>query len=231
MGMAAILGWSAVQLQTVHAQQQDWSQFSTQWIEGALSQQPQTQNLPLRMEVQVGRLDARLNLAPCHRVEPYVPNGSRLWGRSRIGLRCVEGPKPWNVFLPVTIKAWGPAWVMTHNVNMGDELQAQSAMQSEVDWAAESSPIIALPEDWVGQTAARPLMAGQALRQSMVRPAQILKTGASVKVLVRGGGFMASSIGKVTTGAGVGQNVRVRMDNGSFVTGVVNAEGEVVVSQ
>ena len=32
------------------------------------------------MEVSVGTLDSRLRLAPCSRVEPYLPAGSRLWG-------------------------------------------------------------------------------------------------------------------------------------------------------
>jgi hypothetical protein len=48
-------------------------------------------DLPLRMEVEVGALDRRLTLAPCAQVEPYLPAGSRLWGKTRVGLRCVQG--------------------------------------------------------------------------------------------------------------------------------------------
>ena len=37
-------------------------------------------------------------------VEPYLPNNMRLWGKSRIGLRCTGGPTRWNVYLPITVK-------------------------------------------------------------------------------------------------------------------------------
>ncbi|MGE8396753.1 MAG: flagellar basal body P-ring formation chaperone FlgA, partial [Comamonas sp.] len=170
-------------------------------------------------------------LAPCARIEPYLPSGSKLWGRTRIGLRCVEGPKPWNVFLPVTIKAFGPAWVLTNNVSMGEVLTHDHAMQTEVDWAESPHAIIALPDDWVGQTAARHLTAGMALRQTMVKAAQIFQPGAGVKVLVQGGGFVVTSSGKALEGGAIGQNVRVRMDNGRTVIGTVSPQGEVVVAQ
>ncbi len=42
---------------------------------------------PLRLVVSVGSLDSRLNLAPCAQVEPYIPAGMRLWGKTRLGLR------------------------------------------------------------------------------------------------------------------------------------------------
>src|SRR5438309_6257337 len=52
-----------------------------------------------RIEVVVGQLDPRLRLAPCERIEPYLPPGVRLWGKSHIGLRCKEGRTAWNVYL------------------------------------------------------------------------------------------------------------------------------------
>jgi len=66
----------------------------------------------LRMDVSVGALDSRLRLAPCGNIEPYLPIGSRLWGHGRVGLRCVDGVSKWNVSVPVTVKAYGNAWVV-----------------------------------------------------------------------------------------------------------------------
>lgn len=217
---------------------QDLTELSTQWLQGALAQsnsqsnnQSSSQSMALRMEVQVGKLDPRLNLAPCLRIEPYLPSGSKLWGRTRIGLRCVEGEKPWNVFLPITVQAFGPAWVLTSNASMGEVLTHDHAMQTEVDWAESPHAIIALPDDWVGQTAARHLTAGMALRQTMVKAPQIFKPGAGVKVRVQGGGFAVTSSGKALEGGSVGQSVRVRMDNGRTIVGTVDAQGDVLVAQ
>ena len=224
------VGWLvAASASTVWAE--DLADISNQWLQGALAQTEAQQSMPLRMEVQVGKLDPRLNLAPCLRVEPYLPSGSKLWGRTRIGMRCVEGAKPWDVFMPVTIRAFGPAWVLVNNVSMGEVLTHEHAMQSEVDWAESPHSIIALPDDWVGQTAARNLTAGMALRQTMVKAPEIFKPGAGVKVVVQGSGFAVTSSGKALESGSAGQNVRVRMENGRTVIGTVNQQGEVVVAQ
>lgn len=199
------------------------------WLDGALAQ-AQANGSPLRMEVQLGQLDPRLRLAPCSRVEPYLPTGSRLWGRTRLGLRCVEGAVAWNVFLPITVKAWGPAWVLAGNVNAGKVLAAGDAVQEEVDWAADFAAIIAQPEAWIGQVAARPLQAGQALRQSMVRAPELFRAGAQVRVTVQGPGYTVTSAGQALGAGAVGQMVRVRMDNGRIISGTVSEDGTVGVA-
>src|SRR6185369_7269807 len=65
----------------------------------ALEQATTTAAHGARIEVVVGALDPRLRLAPCDRIEPFLPAGMRLWGRSRIGLRCKEGRTNWSVYL------------------------------------------------------------------------------------------------------------------------------------
>lgn len=184
---------------------------------------------PLRMEVQVGQIDSRLRLAACAKVEPYLPAGSRLWGRTRLGLRCLQGAVGWNVFLPVTVKAYGPAWVVQGSIPTGKALSAEDAILSEVDWAEENAPVYANAQDWVGMVATRPLASGQALRQNMLRPPALFAAGAQVQVLVNGGSFSIASSGKAMTAAGEGQPVRVRMDNGRLVSGTVSADGVVWV--
>lgn len=206
----------------------DLGPLTQRWLDDAMSRNPAA-GLPLRMEVSVGSLDSRLRLAPCARVEPYLPAGARLWGRTRLGLRCVEGQTAWNVYLPVTVKAFGPAWVLTGPVAPGAVLTADDATQSEVDWAEESAPVMAHPEMWVGQVAARQLVAGQTLRQTMVRAPQLFRAGAQVKVIAQGPGYAVSSAGQALAAGSAGQIVRIRMDNGRIVSGTVNETGTVVV--
>ncbi|WP_374606292.1 flagellar basal body P-ring formation chaperone FlgA [Diaphorobacter nitroreducens] len=204
----------------------DLGAVTQRWLDDALAQ-AQASGLPLRMEVSVGALDSRLRLAPCARVEPYLPTGARLWGRTRLGLRCVEGATRWNVFLPITVKAFGPAWVLAGNVATGAVLTEQDAIESEVDWAAEPAAIVANPRDWVGQTAARPLAAGQALRQNMVRAPDLFKAGAPVRVVVQGPGYAVTSSGQAMSAGAQGQNVRVRMANGKVIGGTVLEDGSI----
>ena len=229
MGGALALG-SALAL-PAHAQQggdqtAELGSITQHWLDDALAQ-AQAGGLPLRMEVSVGTLDSRLRLAPCARVEPYLPAGARLWGRTRLGLRCVDGPTRWNVFLPITVKAFGPAWVLAGNVGTGAVLSEQDAIEAEVDWAAEPAAIVANPKDWVGQTATRPLSAGQALRQNMVRAPDLFKAGSAVRVVVQGPGYADTSSGQAMSAGAQGQNVRVRMANGRIIGGTVLEDGTI----
>lgn len=236
-GLAAAWGLGALLL-TAGAQAQDGaaqlSQIGQRFVDAALHQ-PSAETvqagngMALRMEVQMGQLDSRLRLAACAKVEPYLPAGSRLWGRTRLGLRCVQGSVPWNVFLPITVRAYGPAWVAQGNIPAGKTLSAEDAVPAEVDWAEDSAPVFANAQDFIGMVAARALTSGQALRQNMVRPPALFTAGSPVQVMVNGGGFSVAGSGKAMTAAGEGQQVRVRMDNGRLVTGTVNASGVVLV--
>jgi flagella basal body P-ring formation protein FlgA len=192
-----------------------------QWLDDAVGRAQPASATPLRMEVSIGQLDGRLRLAPCTHVEPYIPVGLRLWGKTRLGLRCTDGGGRWNVFLPVTVKAIGPAWVLRGNVVAGQPLNAGDADQAEADWAADPSPVVGDPAQWVGQLASRSLMAGQPLRQSMVKPAQAFAAGTQIRVLAQGQGFEVSSDAEAITPGVVGQPVRVRMENGRILTGMV----------
>lgn len=204
--------------------------LSTQkWIDEALQRSMPTQS-PLRMEVSVGQLDERLRLSPCARIEPYLPAGARLWGRTRLGLRCLEGTTRWSVFLPVTVKAFGPAWVLTGDVKSGAVLSEADATEMEVDWAAETAAIVADPALWVGQVASRPLKAGQALRQPMLRAPQVFQAGAQVRVSAQGNGYAISAAGQAMAAGSVGQTIRIKMSNGKILSGIVLDDGTISVN-
>jgi len=223
----AAVGIAALTMFTVQAQAQGGSpsqEFvgaAQQWLDMAVVGNRPAGGSSLRMEVSVGALDPRLKLAPCNQVEPYVPVGTRLWGKTRLGLRCLDPGIKWNVFLPVTVKAFGPAWVIKGNVSPGAVLTEADAMEAEVDWAEEASPVVSNPAQWVGQVAMRSLSTGQAVRQSMVRPAQVFQAGAQVRVIAQGTGFQITSDGQALSAGVIGQPARVRMDNGRIMSGVV----------
>lgn len=181
----------------------------------------------LRPDIQFGQLDARLRLAPCTRVEPYLPAGTRLWGRARIGLRCKEGPTRWSVFLPVTVKVWGPAWVIRRPVAPEATLTQADAELAEIDWTESPATVLLRPEDWVGSQASRALMPGQALRQGMTRPPQAFEAGSQVKVQFQGKGFTLAATGEALSHGYLGQTARVRLPNRKVISGTVR-DGETV---
>lgn len=198
-----------------------YAESTQQWVEQVLAQLPPDAKGPLRMEVVVGALDSRLRLAPCGQVEPYLPPNTRLWGRARLGLRCVDGATRWSVFLPITVKAFGPAWVLRGPVAQGAVLAPDDAEQTEVDWAEDRSPVLADPALWVGHIATRAYTPGQAIRQSMVKPPVAFQAGTQVRVVAQGPGFAVSSDAQALSAGVIGQPARVRMENGRIMSGTV----------
>jgi len=174
----------------------------------------------VRVEVKAGRLDPRLRLAPCDRIEPHLPPGAKAWGRTRIGLRCVDGPKPWNVYLPVTVKVFAPAQVARVALPSGTVLRAEQLRTAEVDWAAGQSPPLADASRLVGRVLLRPLVAGAALRQDDLKQRQWFSAGDTVQVLARGRGFSVSGEGQALSPGIEGRPVRVRTDNGRVLSGL-----------
>lgn len=197
------------------------AQESQVWLDQAVAAARPPGAAPLRMSVQVGALDSRLTLAPCAQVEPYLPPGTRLWGKTRVGLRCIDGASRWNVFLPVHVQAFGQTWVMRSDVASGTVLSMDDAVLAEVDWAQESDSVLADPEMWVGQTATRQLRTGQTLRHGMVKPSQVFQAGSMVRIIAQGPGFSVTSDGHALSAGVVGEMARVRIGNGRVLSGVV----------
>ncbi|MCW7540516.1 flagellar basal body P-ring formation chaperone FlgA [Aquabacterium sp. A7-Y] len=182
-----------------------------------------------RVEVNVGELDSRLKLAPCTRMEPYLPAGLRPWGRTRIGVRCLEGPTRWNVFLPVTVRVFAEAWVARSPLAAGAILQPDDLQRGEADLAASLSPTVTDAAAVVGRALARPLNEGEALKLSDLRPKLWFAPGDTVKVVAIGAGFTVHGEGRAMSPGLEGQPVRIRTDSGRIITGFASAERTVEV--
>ena len=172
-----------------------------------------------RIEVEVGQLDPRLRLAPCQQVQPYVPDGMRMWGKSRIGLRCVEGPTKWNVYLPITVKVFGTALVATSGLSSGSVLSAADLTLAKVDVAEDNAALVVNPELAVGRTLARALKPGQGLRQSHLKARQWFAAGETVTVVAQGDGFSVAAEAQALNPGIEGQPVRVRTEGGRIMSG------------
>jgi flagella basal body P-ring formation protein FlgA len=61
----------------------------------------QTQALPGEVTVSAGAVEDNLRLPPCPAPAAWLPAGSRLWGSTSVGVRCIE--PAWNVFIPVSV--------------------------------------------------------------------------------------------------------------------------------
>lgn len=179
-----------------------------------------------RVAVGLGRLDPRLRLAPCERVEHRL--AGRAWGATRVALRCVQGPTRWQVHLPVTVQVFAAGWVAAADLPAGTVLGAGHLREGEVDVAAGA--LGAGDVAVAGRTLARPLAAGEPLRAADLRARQWFAAGEPVQLVAVGRGYRVSGLGRAL-GPGIeGQRVRVRTDGGRIVTGLPVAAGRVEVA-
>jgi flagellar basal body P-ring formation protein FlgA len=174
--------------------------------------------------------DLRLQLAPCAKTEAFLAAGQPAWGRTRVGLRCTDGRAQWTVFAPMQVQVWAPALVLNEALPAGARTGLGQWVQREVDWAAQPGAPITDQNVLASRTLARPLAAGEALRETHLQPLQWFSTGASVQVVATGNGFSIST-DALALGHGVqGQPVRVRTEGGRVLVGRATGAARVEVS-
>ncbi|MBI3348433.1 MAG: flagellar basal body P-ring formation protein FlgA [Burkholderiales bacterium] len=172
-----------------------------------------------RVAVEIGALDARLRLAPCLQIQPYLPPGMAVWGRSRIGLRCTDGAARWNVTLPVRVAVYGRAVVAAGPLPAGVNLSQDQLALADIDIAAEPGAVFTDPASLVGRVLARPVSASEAVRAPALKSRQWFAAGETVQVSVAGEGFAIASEAQAMSAGIEGQEVRVRFESGRVASG------------
>ncbi len=180
-----------------------------------------------RVVVETGQLDARLRLAPCRQVQPYLPAGVAAWGRSRIGLRCTDGTARWNVTLPVRVAVYGRAVVAGAALPAGVALTQEHLALADIDIAAEPGAVFTDPAQLLGRTLARPLAAAEAVRAPALKARQWFAAGETVKVLALGPGLAVAREAQALSAGFEGQDVRVRFESGRVASGRAVGESQV----
>lgn len=184
----------------------------------ALAEQAARAALPATAQVvvEVGAPDPRLRLAPCAEVQPFVPPGQSLWGRSRLGLRCTQGPGRWQITVPAQVRVIAPAWVATAPLPAGTVLRAEHLAWQNAEISSETAPVVGASAP-LGRVLAQPIQNGVALRQPHLRARQWFAAGDPVTVLWRGAGFELKTEGQALAAGLEGQGVRVRVGEGRVI--------------
>jgi flagella basal body P-ring formation protein FlgA len=171
------------------------------------------------MEITVGELDPRVKLAPCARYEPFLPPGSRLWGRSTMGVRCVEGAN-WVVYIPIQVRVYSPALVAARPLSRNQPLTADDLRIERVELTATANPVLTPNDEFAGSRLTRSVAAGETITRTILRSPAVVQPGDAVRVVMGGTGFRIAADGKALTMGADGQSVQVALTGGRMVTGV-----------
>ncbi|MBJ9656177.1 flagellar basal body P-ring formation protein FlgA [Burkholderia multivorans] len=167
-------------------------------------------------------------LAACTTLEPFLPTGARLWGRTTVGVRCA-GERPWTVYLQAKVTVHATYYVAARQIAPGEPLSAADLVARDGDLTVLPLAVITDPAQAIGATALARIAAGLRLRQDMLKSAASVSAGQTVRVVAAGPGFTISAEGSALANAAPGQSVRVRMAAGQIVTAIVKDAGTVEI--
>lgn len=187
--------------------------------------QQQAAGLPGRTTVTVAPAFAR-GLAACATLEPFLPTGARLWGRTTVGVRCA-GARPWTLYLQAKLAVEATYYVASRPIMPGTALTAADLIARDGDLTLLPLAVITDPSQAIGAITLSSVAAGLPLRQDMLKSAASVTAGQRVRVVAAGQGFTISAEGSVLGNAAPGQQVQVRMAAGQIVTAIVKDAGTV----
>ncbi len=167
-------------------------------------------------------------LAACTTLEPFMPTGARLWGRTTVGVRCA-GERPWTVYLQAKVTVQATYYVAARQIAPGEALSAADLVARDGDLTVLPLAVITDPAQAIGSTALARISAGLPLRQDLLKSAASVSAGQTVRVVAAGPGFTISAEGSALANAAPGQSVRVRMAAGQIVTAIVKDAGTVEI--
>lgn len=187
----------------------------------------QIQGQPGKATVAMGQIDVS-RLGPCSVHEAFTPQGSKLLGKTTVGVRCL-GPSSWTVLIPAQIAVTGNYVTTSRPLIAGQVIQNDDLATLSGDVSALPTGIVSDPAQAVGKTLRNSLGAGQPLRKDQLIAPLVIRQGQTVRVVSRGEGFAASAEGKALGNAAQGQLVQVRMSSGQTVSGTAQNDGSVEI--
>lgn len=189
----------------------------------------QTAGLPGQVNIAVGNVDARTNLPQCAAPEAFMPNGSRLWGKTTVGVRCTT-PSPWTIYVAATVQVIGEYVTTAAPLVQGQLVGPNDIVKIRGDLTTLPAGIITDPGQAVGRTVAISLPSGTPLRSDSLRTQPAVQQGQSVRVVTSGPGFKISTEARALNNASEGQIAQARTSSGQVISGIAKAGGVVEVT-
>jgi len=129
----------------------------------------------------------------------------------------------------VTVRVQAPVVVAARPLPSGRQLVAEDLSLQMAELTQLPAGVISNQEDALGKVLSYGVVAGNPLRQDMLRAPILVRQGQSVRLVAQGAGFKVSSEGKALNNAAIGQQVQVKAQNGQTVSGIVKPDGTVEV--
>ena len=189
----------------------------------------QTIGYPGEVTVNIGSIDPNLRLVACDEMQFFIPNGSRAWGKTTVGVQC-QAPSKWSIYVQSTVRVVGNYLVAAAPLGQGQVLSNRDVMVEKGDLTQLPAGVFTEQSQALGRSVQISMTAGTVLRQEMLKVIPAIQQGQVVKVVSTGEGFSVSAEGLALGKANEGQVVQAKVASGKVVTGIARLNGQVEVA-
>lgn len=168
-------------------------------------------------------------LPQCESPEPFLTRpGTVPLGRISVGVRCGQDGRQVR-YLQAVIGIIGEYPVLSSQLSAGQTVRREDLVMHSGNLADLPSRALLDMETIVGQVTTRPLSPGQPLLEHQFRSLPLVERNQRVTIEARGRGFRITREGQALEPGGLGDRIRVRLDNREVMTAEVVGEGTLVV--
>ena len=179
-----------------------------------------------RIDTQVGKLDPRLRLGRCEQpLESFYPVSARKMGPTTIGVRCLSS-SPWQIYVPVQIRVFGPAVVSKHALLRGSVIEARDLTISTRELSNALNGYYASIEEVAGMELRFNLAGGTIIGPRSLKPQFLVKRGDIITILAETNGLQIRVKGTALMDGFKGQSIRIKNTRSDR-----ELQGEVVASR
>lgn len=188
----------------------------------------QSIGLPGRAEINVQGIDPNIRLSACDNIKVFLPAGSRVWGKTSVGVRC-NGSARWTIYVQANVNVFGEYMVASGPLSRGTIVTDQDLSFVSGDLTKLPTGIFTDADQAIGRIVKMPVQAGSVLRQNVLKMPPVVQRGQTVVLTSAGNGFKVAAEGKALGDAIEGQVVQVKVASGQIVAGIAQASGQIEV--
>ena len=173
--------------------------------------------------------DANQSFPACTALHAFLPPGAKARGRTTVGIRCAA-PVAWTFYLPATVNIPCNYVVTRRALRAGLAIGETDVESTPGDLGVLPENTLADPAQAIGQSTRQAVAAGQPLLATMLRPSPVIRQGETVRIVGQGAGFSIFSEGRALNSAALGENVRLRLENGEVINATAQADGKAALT-
>lgn len=174
----------------------------------------------------IGKLDPRLRLHKCPQaLQAFYPTGARKLGPTTIGVRCL-GTSPWQIYVPVQVKAFGPAVISKRALPRGTIIHASDLDIATRELSRAIQGYYTSSKQIEGMELRSSLANGSIIGPKALKPRYLVKRGDIVTILAESNGLHIRVKGMALMDGFRGQSIRIKNVRSKRVL-----QGEVIASR